>query len=224
MKQSFSCIRTLRLKIKRAAYPWLKAAAIEVNQVWNFANETSYKAGFPFSGNPKWSSAFDLNNLTAGAAKYFEWIDALHKYSKKIVSKYQNIFIGDVSSVKLARTRMAKSVPDAGWGMLKTFLQYKGRQAGRSVKIISERNTTRTCSTCGASTGPKGLSMVIVSVWVCAECGVSHDRDVNAARNILFVGRSSPSICGNEPSNAVAEPSQTYGRCEAGKSVLRLAA
>jgi putative transposase len=386
MKQSFSCIRTLRLKVKREAYPWLKAAAVEVNQVWNFANETSYKAGCPFSGNPKWLSAYDLNNLTAGAAKYFErigsatiqrvnaefatrrkqfrkgrlrwrvskggrrslgWIpfkapqikrkgkslrfsgkalrifeqdalngvtfksgcfaedsvgdwwlcvavetrteqsaapneevgldfgikntvatsdgedrlhaatfyrdaeetiarlqrrghkrqvkrlhrtvarrrkDALHKYSKKIVSKYQNIFIGDVSSVKLARTRMAKSVFDAGWGMLKTFLQYKGQQAGRSVNIISERNTTRTCSTCGALTGPKGLSMLVVRVWVCAECGVSHDRDVNAARNILFVGRSSPSICGNEPSNAVAEPSQTYGRYEAGKSVLRLAA
>jgi putative transposase len=83
--------------------------------------------------------------------------DALHKYSRKIVNQYQHIVIGDVSSLKLAKTRMAKSVLDAGWGMLKALLQYKGQQAGRSVKIISERNTTRTCSTCGALSGPKHL-------------------------------------------------------------------
>ncbi len=46
---------------------------------------------------------------------------------------YQTINIGDVSSLKLAKTRMAKSVLDAGWGMLKTQLQYKGQQAGRCV-------------------------------------------------------------------------------------------
>jgi hypothetical protein len=46
------CIRTLRLKVKPEAYPWLKLAATEVNQVWNFANATSEKAGRPFSGSP----------------------------------------------------------------------------------------------------------------------------------------------------------------------------
>jgi putative transposase len=67
-----TCIRTLRLKVKSEAYPWLEAAAIEVNQVWNYANATSYKASRPFAGSAKWLSAFDLNNLTAGAAKHFE--------------------------------------------------------------------------------------------------------------------------------------------------------
>jgi IS605 OrfB family transposase len=150
--------------------------------------------------------------------------DALHKYSRKIVDQYQNIVIGDVSSSKLAKTRMAKSVYDAGWGMLKAQLLYKGRQAGRSVRIVNERNTTRTCSSCGALTGPKGLSMLVVRIWMCTECGVTHDRDVNAARNILITGRCPPSVSGNESSNAVAEPSQTYSRCEAGISALRLAA
>ena len=46
-------------------------------------------------------------------------------------------------SLKLAKTRMAKSVLDAGWGLLKTYLQYKGQQAGRCVLIVNERNTTR---------------------------------------------------------------------------------
>jgi transposase len=102
-----------------------------------------------------------------------------------------------VSSLKLAKTWMAKSVLDAGWGMLKTQLQYKGQQAGRSVIIVSERDTTRTCSSCRALTGPSGLDMLDVRTWVCSACGDTHDRDVNAARNILSVGRCSPSVSGS---------------------------
>src|SRR5438034_11632665 len=71
---SITCIRTLRLKVKSESYPWLNAAAIEVNQVWNFANATSYKAARPLAGPAKWLSAFDLDKLTAGAAPYFERI------------------------------------------------------------------------------------------------------------------------------------------------------
>jgi len=53
-------IRTLRLKVKAEGYAWLNAAAIEVNQVWNFANATSYKAARPFAGRAKFLTAFDL--------------------------------------------------------------------------------------------------------------------------------------------------------------------
>src|ERR1700722_4430859 len=67
-------IRTLRLKVKAEGYAWLNAAAIEVNQVWNFANASSYKAARPFAGQPKWLTAFDLDKLTAGASKCFERI------------------------------------------------------------------------------------------------------------------------------------------------------
>jgi putative transposase len=58
--------------------------------------------------------------------------DALHKFSREIVDQYEYIVVGDVSSLKLAKTRMAKSVLDSGWGMLKRMLQYKGAHAGRS--------------------------------------------------------------------------------------------
>jgi len=61
-------IRTLRLRVKAEGYAWLNAAAIEVNQVWNFANANSYKAARPFAGQPKWLTAFDLDKLTAGQA------------------------------------------------------------------------------------------------------------------------------------------------------------
>ena len=126
--------------------------------------------------------------------------NALHKFSRRIVDRYQTIVVGDVSSLKLAKTRMAKSVLDSGWGMLKTQLQYKGQQAGRCVQIVSERNTTRTCSSCKALTGPAGLDMLVVRTWMCSGCGDTHDRDVNAARNILSAGRCPPSVSGNESS------------------------
>jgi hypothetical protein len=69
-----TCAPTLRLKVKSEAYPWLDAAAIEINQVWNYANATSYKALRPFTGPGRWLSGFDLDKLTAGAAKHFERI------------------------------------------------------------------------------------------------------------------------------------------------------
>src|SRR5450755_2324634 len=68
------CIRTLRLKVKGEGYSWLNAAAIEVNQVWNYANGTSHKAARPYVGASRWLSGFDLDKLTAGAAAYFEHI------------------------------------------------------------------------------------------------------------------------------------------------------
>jgi putative transposase len=381
----FTCIRALRLKVKREGYAWLNKAAMEVNQVWNYSNEISHKAARPFAGAPRWLSGFDLDKLTAGATDYFDhigsdtiqrvnaefatrrkqfkkaklrwrkssgtrrslgWVpfkavqlkrrgnalrfsgkifrvferellegckwkcgcfaqdavgdwwlcipvarvvsrspapleavgidlglreiaatsdgdkliagqfyreieqkiaqaqrrghkrqakflnrkaarrrkDALHKFSHSIVRNYQAIYIGDVSSLKLVKTRMAKSVLDAGWGMLRTQLQYKGEDAGRSVMIVNERYTTQACSSCWALTGPAGLDGLVVMSWVCSRCGVTHDRNVNAAINILSAGRCSPSVCGNESSLSAQPPSQRSPRCEARTSALKAAA
>ena len=97
--------------------------------------------------------------------------NALHQFSRQIVDQYQKIVVGDVSTPRLVKTRMAKSVLDSGWGMLKTMLQYKGQQAGRSVQIVSERNTSRTCSSCGSLSGPHGVNGLRVRRWTCAACG-----------------------------------------------------
>lgn len=120
--------------------------------------------------------------------------DALHKFSRRIVNQYQKIVVGDVSSPGLARTRVAKSVFDSGWGMLKTQLLYKGQQAGRSVEVVNERYTSATCSSCGSLSGPRGVNGLAVRAWICADCGESHDRDVNAARNILACAEASASV------------------------------
>jgi putative transposase len=372
-----SFMRTLRLKVRRETYGWLNAAAVEVNEVFNYCNETSLKAATRTDSKRKWLSGFDLCNLTSGANPYFEkigadtiqsicthyaqkrqavkrlklrwrvsrgsrrslgWIpfkaaslkrkgaclrfagksfrvfekerlegikwqagcfaqdavgdwwlclpvkigveesvapyeavgidlglkdiaatsdeerlnagrwtyrfaqklasaqrrghkrqakrihrkaarcraDALHKFSTSIVERYQNIVVGDVSSLKLARTRMAKSVLDSGWGMLKRFLEYKSQQAARGFEVVSERNTSVTCSTCGSQTGPRGVNGLIVRSWVCSDCGESHDRDVNAARNILIGSRCRTSVRGNESSTWVIPPSHVYRVREAG--------
>jgi len=123
-----------------------------------------------------------------------------------------------------ATWKSAKSVLDAGWGLLKAQLQYKGQQAGRSVIIVSEKDSTRTCNNCKALTGPKGLDMLAVRIWVCSACGDTHDREVNSARNHRAAGRSPPSVSGNEQSLTVASPSQTSSRCETGISALKAAA
>ena len=147
-----------------------------------------------------------------------------HKFSRKIVNSYQNIVVGDVSSTGLAKTRMAKSVLDSGWGMLKAQLQYKGQQAGRSVEVVSERNTSVTCSTCGALSGPRGVNGLIVRSWVCSDCGESHDRDVNAARNILIGSRCRTSVRGNELAPQAVASSRAARPRETGKRLRAVAA
>ena len=377
--------RTLRLKVKPEAYPWLEAAAVEVNDVFNFCNETSLKAATRTDVLRKWMSGFDLCYLTAGATEHYErigadtiqsvcthyaqkrraakrlklrwrvsrgarrslgWVpfkaaslkrrgvalrlcgksfrvfeaarldgvkwrdgcfaqdacgdwwlclpvayeanllppsdrsvgvdlgckdaavtsdgdrlasghyrslepqiaqaqrrghkrqakrlhrkavnqrkDAQHKFSRMLVNQYQQIIVGDVSSLKLAKTRMAKSVLDAGWGQLKTQLQYKGQQAGRSVQVVNESYTTRACGNCGALSGPKGVGQLVVRRWECVDCGAVHDRDVNAARNILTAGlRCRASVRGNESSPHAGASSTALRRRETGKSPLEVAA
>jgi hypothetical protein len=204
-----SVTRTVRLKVKPEARAWLNAAATEVNAVWNWANEVSAKAARPFAGKPKWLSGFDLNNLSAGATECFEKIgaDTIQRVNGEYAAK-RRAAIGDVSSTQLAQTRMAKAVLDSGWGMLRQMLQYKGEHAGRSVSVVCERYTSRACSSCGSLTGPQGVNGLCVRRWTCVDCGESHDRDVNAARNILRCAEASASVSGNEPSHLRVPPSR----------------
>jgi putative transposase len=387
MTDPLSFMRTLRLKVRAEAYPWLNAAAVEVNHVFNYCNETSLLARTRTDLKSKWLSGFDLVNLTAGATEFYEhigsatiqricteyaqkrsaakklklrwrvsrgarqslgWVpfkaaslkrkgdalrfagktfrvfnreylgehkwrdgcfaqdavgdwwlcvpvhvqaeqtvapresvgidlglktiattsdgekleagkwtarfadklamaqrrghkrqakrlhrtiarqraDALHKFSRKIVNQYQKIVVGDVSSTKLTKTGMAKSVLDSGWGMLKTQLQYKGEYAGRSVEVVNESFTTRVCSSCGCASGPSGLRQLVVRQWECSDCGAEHDRDVNAARNILSVGsRCLTSLRGNESPLSPVPPSRLRKhRREAGTELAKVAA
>ena len=116
--------------------------------------------------------------------------DALHKFSSDLVKNNAAIFVGDVSSAKLIKTKMAKSTLDAGWSMMKTMLEYKSHQAGVVFEIVTESYTTQTCSCCGVipTSSPKGRASLRIREWVCSSCTTVHDRDVNAAKNILAAG------------------------------------
>ena len=113
--------------------------------------------------------------------------DFLHKLSSRIVREFDLIAVGDVSAAGLARTNMAKSVMDAGWSSFRYQLAYKAVKHGAWLEEVNESFTTQTCSDCGVKpdSRPKGIAGLGIRKWVCSDCGGLHDRDVNAAKNIL---------------------------------------
>jgi putative transposase len=115
--------------------------------------------------------------------------DSLHQFSTRLVRRYDTIFVGNVSASALARTPHAKSVLDAGWSALRTMLRYKCDFAGVAFAEVNEGFSTQTCSACSRRSGPKGIAGLGIREWTCSECGTVHDRDVNAAKNILAAGR-----------------------------------
>src|SRR5690606_19790527 len=112
----------------------------------------------------------------------------LHEATTRIVRDNALIVVGNVNAARLAKTRMAKSVLDASWAIFRNQLRYKASRHGARYVEADERWTTVTCSSCAARSGPQGQKGLRVRQWVCSECGSIHDRDQNAALNILFAG------------------------------------
>lgn len=116
--------------------------------------------------------------------------DSIHKETLRLVKEYDLIVVGDVSSMKLVKTKMAKSTLDNSWGAYKSILAYKTIRFGKEMKVVKENWTTVTCSDCLERSFPKksGLSSLSVREWTCGCCGSIHNRDTNAAKNILRIG------------------------------------
>ncbi len=117
----------------------------------------------------------------------------LHTASTGIVRRCAEIYVGDVSASRLARCGLpgfGKSVLDASWSALRGMLQYKSIATGARCAIVSERFSSQACSCCRTipASSPKGRAALGVRHWDCSDCGATHDRDVNAARNILAAG------------------------------------
>ena len=101
------------------------------------------------------------------------------------------------SASKLAKTRMAKRVYDASWSSFRDKLRYKAIAHGATFEEVNESGSTQSCSACGSkdsTTRPKGIAGLRIREWTCSGCGVVHDRDTNAALNILRCGRASPGV------------------------------
>jgi putative transposase len=117
-----------------------------------------------------------------------------HQLSTALIRDNQAVAVEDLAVKALARTRIAKSVHDAGWSAFVSMLEYKARRYGRSFYRISRfKPTSQVCSACGVRDGPKPLH---VRAWQCAGCGVWLDRDINAAVNVAMAAGLAVSACG----------------------------
>lgn len=118
--------------------------------------------------------------------------DLIHKFTTQLIKDNALIVVGDVKTNQFnsKKGKLAKSVYDAGWFELKRQLEYKCKHAGCRFEIVNESYTTQTCSCCLkiSDSSPKGRVGLGIREWTCAKCGTWHDRDINAAKNILAVG------------------------------------
>ena len=116
-----------------------------------------------------------------------------HQLSTKIIRENQAVAVEDLSVKGLARTRMAKSVHDAGWSAFTAMLEYKAARYGRGFHRIGRfEPTSQVCSQCGVKDGPKPLN---IRVWECTACGTILDRDINAAVNVAKAAGLAVSAC-----------------------------
>lgn len=175
--------------------------------------------------NPRILNSYAIKLATAQrankkrkAAKVYSKIqntrkDFHHKLSTRLSKEFDLIYVGNVNASRLAKTKMAKSVLDAGWSTFRQMLAYKSIRNGATYMEVDEKFSTQTCAGCGCLTGPKGLAGLNKREWTCGECDSVHDRDINSARNILALGcgRATPvvgipSLLGGEDVNADIVP------------------
>ncbi|MEU6207252.1 transposase [Micromonospora musae] len=113
--------------------------------------------------------------------------DWQHKLSTTLIRENQAIYVEDLCVVGLGRTRLAKSVHDAGWASFTGMLEYKAARYGRAFGRVDRFfPSTRMCSVCGRINEKMALN---VRAWDCP-CGAAHDRDVNAAINVRAAGQA----------------------------------
>jgi putative transposase len=117
--------------------------------------------------------------------------DLLHKVTTRLVRENQTIGIEDLAVRNMVRNRtLARAISDAAWSEFRSMLTCKADWYGRTVVVVDRWfPSSKTCSHCGhlLDTLPLGARE-----WTCPGCGDIHDRDVNAARNILAAGRAVP--------------------------------
>jgi putative transposase len=136
--------------------------------------------------------------------------DFRHQLSTALIRENQAVAVEDLAVKGIGRTRLAKSVHDAGWAGFVGMLEYKARMYGREFHRIGRFvPTSQTCCLCGVKDGPKPLH---VRVWQCQACGAWLDGDINAAVNVAKAAGLAVTACG-----AVARPELALADCgEAG--------
>ncbi|PWR06115.1 transposase [Micromonospora sicca] len=113
--------------------------------------------------------------------------DHLHKLTTRLVRENQTVVIEDLSVRNMLRNHcLARVISDAAWSQMRSLLEYKAAWYGRTVIAVDRWHpSTKTCSACGRINTAMTLG---VRAWTCPGCEAVHDRDVNAAKNILAAG------------------------------------
>jgi putative transposase len=139
--------------------------------------------------------------------------DFLHKTSTRLVREHDVIVIEDLNVPGMLRNRrLARAIGDCGWGEFRRQLDYKCQRYGRELVVIDRwYPSSKTCSACGHVLAELSLS---ARHWTCPSCRARHDRDINAARNILAAGRAvargSPGdACGGDVRHPGSSPVQS---------------
>ena len=123
-------------------------------------------------------------------AKYNEKIanqrnNYLHKLTKSLVKAYDVIKIEDLKAKNLLKNhKLARAIANQSWRELRSQLEYKCAWYGKQLVTVNPRKTSQICSSCGYDDGKHTLG---IRQWTCPNCGINHDRDINAAINILNV-------------------------------------
>ena len=120
--------------------------------------------------------------------------DFLHRASARLARDHDVIVIEDLAVQNMVRNRsLAKAISDCGWGTFRRMIEYKAARAGRHLIVIDRwYPSSKTCSACGHLLASLSLR---TRTWQCPSCGTRHDRDINAAKNILAAGLA-VSACG----------------------------
>jgi putative transposase len=119
--------------------------------------------------------------------------DFLHKLSLKYITNYDVVKIENLNIGGMSRNRgLARDINDCAWGTFFNYLSYKAEEAGKQIIKVPCRNTSKRCNNCGSINHDLKLSD---RIWICENCGTTHDRDENAAINIVNSEvRAEPSV------------------------------
>ncbi|WP_248928163.1 IS200/IS605 family element RNA-guided endonuclease TnpB [Paenibacillus hamazuiensis] len=110
--------------------------------------------------------------------------DFLHQVSSKLIRENQTICLEDLQvSHLLKNQKLAKSIAEVSWAKFRSFVEYKAEWYGRTVSVVAKNfPSSQLCSFCGYK--HRDVRQLSLREWVCPECGIEHDRDENASRNI----------------------------------------
>ena len=150
--------------------------------------------------------------------------DFLHRASTRLARSADTVVIEDLNISGMVRNRrLARVISDCGWGEFRRQLEYKCERYGRQL-VVTDRwyPSSKTCSACGYLLAELSLS---TRQWSCPSCGTRHDRDINAAKNILAAGQA-VTACGADVRHLETSPVQSAAKQElrpvtAGISVLQ---